>query len=98
MPAPLELAPQLAVVVDLPVLDHDDASVLVCDRLIARFEVDDRQALNADPDPAVAEDPARIGAPVVDHLAHPLDELGVDGAVERELAGYPAHTRPTLRR
>src|SRR4051794_41206892 len=40
VPRPLELAHQLAVVVDLAVLDDDDRAVLVGDRLVAARQVD----------------------------------------------------------
>src|SRR3954469_8634383 len=43
MPAALELAPKLAVVVDLPVLDDVDGAVLVPDRLVTGLAVDDRE-------------------------------------------------------
>src|SRR5438552_14050604 len=43
MAGPLELAPQLAVVVDLAVLDDVNRPVLVPDRLVAGLEVDDRE-------------------------------------------------------
>ncbi len=44
----LELAGELAVVVDLPVLDDDDVSVLAGNRLVAAREVDDREAAGRD--------------------------------------------------
>src|SRR5207302_7375094 len=44
MAGALELLSQLAVVVDLAVLDDVDRPVLVADRLVARVEVDDREA------------------------------------------------------
>ena len=44
MTAALQLGPQLAVIVDLAVLDDDDAAVLVGERLVAAVEVDDREA------------------------------------------------------
>ena len=45
-----ELAPQLAVVVDLAVEDDPDRAVLVGDRLLAGLEVDDGQPAHAEPD------------------------------------------------
>ena len=44
MSGALELVAKLAVVVDLSVLDDVEGSVLVCDRLVACLEVDDREA------------------------------------------------------
>ena len=46
----LELVHQLAVVVDLAVLDDDDRAVLVRDRLVAAGQVDDRKPPRGDPD------------------------------------------------
>src|SRR5215211_139519 len=48
--APLELHAQLGVVVDLPVLDDLEATVLVSDRLMAALDVDDRESSRRQPD------------------------------------------------
>ena len=49
MPERLELVPQLDVVVDLAVLHHPEAAVLVEERLVATLEVDDREPVLAMP-------------------------------------------------
>src|SRR5215211_2210324 len=92
----LQLPAELAVVVDLAVLNHDDALVLVEDRLVAGLEVDDRQALDTEPHSVFAEGPAGVGTAVLDHLAHPLEERAVHPWLERDLSGYPTHARRTL--
>ncbi len=55
VPGPLEVMPELAVVVELAVLDDLDAAVLVADRLVAGLEVDDREAARGEADAAVDE-------------------------------------------
>ena len=55
MTGPLEVTPELAVVVELSVLDDLDASVLVADRLVAGLEVDDRETARGEADAAVDE-------------------------------------------
>ena len=55
VPGALELVPQLAVVVDLAVLDDGDPAVLVGDRLVAGREVDDREPPGREPDRAFDE-------------------------------------------
>ena len=66
---------ELAEVVDLAVQDDRDGAILVGDRRIASDEVDDRQAVLADPSGARREAPAGIGAAVVEQrelLVHNL--------------------------
>ena len=74
---PLELGPDLRVVVDLAVEDDADGAVLVRHRLHRRLgEVDDREPPEAEPDAAVVGDPGRgaVGAAVRDRVAHARDE------------------------
>ncbi len=52
---PLEVVPELAVVVELAVLDDLDAAVLVADWLVAGLEVDDRETARGEADTAVDE-------------------------------------------
>src|SRR5438034_5115361 len=68
MAAPFEIAAQLAVVVDLPVEDDPDRTVLVADRLLPVLKVDDAQPTHSEPDP-VAEIDAFIVGTAVDHRA-----------------------------
>ena len=55
VPGPLEVMPELAVVVELAVLDDLDAAVLVADRLVTGLEVDDRETPRGEADAAVDE-------------------------------------------
>src|SRR5258705_11389779 len=48
VPEALEPRPERLEVVDLPVLDGPDGSVLVGQRLVARLEIDDAQAADAE--------------------------------------------------
>ena len=86
-----ELLPQLTVVVDLAVQDDDDGLVLIEDRLIARLEVDDREPLHPESHALLDEGSARIGAAMLDHLAHTRQQLRIDGTPGGDLARYPAH-------
>src|SRR5262249_17401204 len=86
-----ELAPQLAVVVELAVVDDRGPPGGVPHRLVAaRRGVDDREApvRKAEPRLGVEERPRVVGATVGDRAVHPRQELRVE--VPRE-AGYPAH-------
>ena len=64
--AAAELGAELAVVVDLAVEDDRDRAVLVVDRLVAGLEVDHPQPLDPERHVAVAVDPARVRAPVLE--------------------------------
>ncbi len=69
----LELAAQLAVVVDLPVADQEDRAVGVVQRLLAAREIDDRQAAVAERRELVVIDPFAVRAAMrerVQHAAH----------------------------
>ena len=57
-----ELGTQLAVVVDLAVLHDGDRAVLVRQRLVARLQVDDRQAPRGEPGPVVDEHAVAVRA------------------------------------
>ena len=86
-----EVVSDLAVVVDLAVQDDGDGSVLVEDRLVAGGQVDDPEALNAETDPGVDEETARIRPAVLDHRAHPREQLLVDSRPDRDLTRNAAH-------
>src|SRR5688572_9880579 len=70
-----EVAAQLPVVVDLAVEDDPDRAVLVRDRLLAAFEIDDAEAPHAERDAFADVDAFLIGAAVHDGPAHPADLL-----------------------
>ena len=57
-----ELVPQLEIVVDLAVLQRPEAPALVGERLVASFEIDDRQPCACDADPPVQQEPCSVRA------------------------------------
>jgi hypothetical protein len=79
VPRALELGPQLRVVVDLAVLDHDHAPVLARDRLVAALEVDDRQPPGGEPGLAVDHLAAAVGPAMHERGAHRGEHAAVDG-------------------
>ena len=88
----LEPRAQLAVVVDLAVLDDLDAAVLVADRLVAALEVDDREAPRGERDRLLDEHARAVGPAVDERGVHRLHDRRVDGrAVERHEAADAAH-------
>ena len=91
--AALEVPAQLAVVVDLTVLDHVDAAVLVGDRLVPAREVDDREAANGQADRPVDHHPVAVGAPMHEALVHRRQRLGVGpgDAVKRDQSTDSTH-------
>src|SRR5205823_297523 len=91
MAGPLELVHQLAVVVDLSVLHHEDRPVLVRDRLVAAREVDEREPPRGYRHAAVDVGPARIGPAVVERRRHATQPFGVDGAASGRDPADPAH-------
>ena len=95
VPGARELVAQLGVVVDLAVLDDDDAAVLVRDRLVAAGEVDDREAPRAERDLAVDVLAGAVGAAVDELGAHRAKRLDVGVPVGGRDPADPAHA-PTL--
>src|SRR5262249_4477600 len=87
----LELVHQLAVVVDLAVLDDDDAAVLVRDWLVAPGQVDDRGPSRRDPDQLVDVHALRVRPPVVERLRHAAEPIRVDRATCGRDPADPAH-------
>ena len=91
VPGALELVPQLAVVVELAVLDDGDPAVLVRDRLVAGREVDDREPPGGEAHRAFDEGPIGVGPAVDERRAHRREPGGVDGAAGRRDSADPAH-------
>ncbi len=87
----LQFAGELAIVVDLAVLDDYDAAVFVADRLVAPGQVDDREAPRGDPDPAIDVHPLRVGAAVDERRRHPAQPVAVNRAVRRGDPADAAH-------
>src|SRR5207253_3098149 len=78
---PLELAPELRVVVDLAVLHDVDLAVLVRDRLVAAGEVDDREPPGREPHAVAEEGAVGVGSAVDERRAHRLEPRAVDGVL-----------------
>ena len=97
---PLELRPQLGVVVDLAVEDELDRPVLVRHRLVGAVrEVDDREPARAEADAPVGGDPGAraVGAAMGERVAHPRDVRLLDvETAPGEGSRYPAHVRTPL--
>ena len=84
----LELGAQLAVVVDLAVVDEPDGLVLVGDGLVAALAVDDAQAAVAEADGRRLEGAGVVGAAVHDGGGHAPEKLPVGRAGEAEDAAH----------
>src|SRR5690606_12102509 len=83
----------LAVIVDLAVVDDDDASGIVTHRLLALGEIDDRKAAVREPDVAVDKDALLVGPAVLLHRVHALEQGTRDlpAASEIDDTGDSAH-------
>src|SRR6266542_3729929 len=88
----LDLSPELAVVVDLTVLDDVNRAILVRDRLIASGEIDDREPPRCDPDLSIDERAAAVRTAMEQCLVHVVQQIRVDrSAVQGNQAAYAAH-------
>jgi hypothetical protein len=89
----LEARHQLAVVVDLAVLDDVDGAVLVRDRLVAAGEVDDRQPAHREADGPVEQHAVAVRPAVHEGVVHGGQggRITAADAVERRLAADAAH-------
>ena len=107
MTAGLELAAQLAVVVNFAVEDDPDRARLVVHRLPAARQIDDAEAPHAEGEPRLNVHAFVVGSPVADHVAHPVDEGEFRLETRRRLlaaaarrrireACYPAHRRSSV--
>ena len=76
--APLEVAAQLAMVVDLAVENDPRRAVLVPHRLVAAREIDDRQAPHGEADLAHDHLALVVGTAVGDRRVHPAERLALD--------------------
>ena len=93
-----QLVAKVLEVVDLPVHDDGDRSILVEDRLVTAGNIDDREALHPERNFPLAPHPPRVGSAVLDCSAHRLDDCPVDRSAEVDLSHYPAHAGPTADR
>src|SRR5438874_353903 len=90
--ARLQLAAQVAEVVDLAVEDERDGAVLASHRLLAGDEVDDRQTRHPERGLAVQIAAGVVGAAVLEALQHRVEDLAV-AAARADPAGDAAHQR-----
>jgi hypothetical protein len=96
-----QLVPQLLEVVDLAVEHHDDRPVLVEHGLIARRQIDDRQAAVPQPHAPLEVKAVGIGATMGHRGGHAAEELARDRVprVRMDDAGDPTHvSRPSAHR
>ena len=91
VPGTPEVVPQLAVVVDLAVLDDDDRAVLVRDRLVAARQVDDREPAGGDADALVRVHALGVGAAMEERLRHRTQPVDVERRVRGRDPADPAH-------
>src|SRR5260221_730170 len=93
MPAFQQILAQLLKVVNLPVEDDPDGSVLIANRLTPRAQIDDAQALHSQTDRTLDIDAFIVRTPMTDRPAHPRDQLGMHRPVslEIQLATDTAH-------
>src|SRR5258706_4268022 len=96
MPALQQVLAQLLKVVNLPVEDDPDGSVLVANRLMPRVEIDDAQAPHAKPHRTVHVDACIVRTAMPDRPAHASDQIGVHRPVslKTQLAANTTH-RPS---
>src|SRR5207248_1614575 len=93
----LELGPQLAMVVDLPVERGPHRAGLVGHGLGAGVAVDDAQSPDAEREPTVDVDALAVGPAMTQPIGHALDEraLALDRVVS-EKTGQPADGAPPV--
>ena len=91
MTGALELPSQFPVVVDLAVLDDVDVSILACDGLVARFEVDDREPSGRERNRAVHVFAEAVGAAMGEGGAHRGEAVEIRLAARRRDPADPAH-------
>src|SRR4029077_967761 len=83
----LELAPELEVIVDLPVEDALDLAALVRHRLLAGHQVDDGEPAHAKPHAGGRMDALAVRSPVDDRSGHALDQGPIGrGSLGRDAA------------
>src|SRR5262249_40082706 len=88
----LELHTQLAVVVDLAVVDELEAPLLACKRLVAgRGGIDDREAAKAERRAGPRVQTAAVRAAVPKRGRHPLHGLAFGWTPGRDDSAHPAH-------
>jgi hypothetical protein len=88
----LQLVAQLAIVVDLTVLNDNDAAVFVGNRLITGNEIHYREAPRGKPDCPVSERSVAVWSSMRKPLAHRLERVPLNlDIVERHNSADAAH-------
>jgi hypothetical protein len=85
-----QVLPKLAIVVDLTIEHDGDGPILIVDRLVAPFEIDDAEPPHPDAHVASRVKTVVIGPPMGDARTHALHHRGIDGST---VAGH--RTNPT---
>ena len=92
VPVRLELAAQLAVVVDLAVVHEPQRAVVARERLHGRVaQVDDREPAEPERDAVGAELAVTVGAAMVERARHRAHGLGLGRTAERDDSAEAAH-------
>src|SRR5439155_25984252 len=96
MAAGLERGAERRAVVYLAVADDLDRAVLVAERLVSAYHVDDREPAHAERHLAAHEPPEVVGAAMDDDVAHPAHPLRAGGLTrhESQFACDAAHGAP----
>jgi len=84
---------QFEVIKDLAITAQDERPVLVEQRLITRFEIDDAEPARANRDVRIDEIPARIRPAMNQRISHPLKNLffNTSGVKQINVTNYAAH-------
>ena len=97
-PAAFELAAQRTVVVDLAVLEREDAAAARGEGLIARREIDDGQPSHAERDARLEVRSLAVGPAMTDRFEHRAQERRRRRLPQVEDSGDAAHGRMSCRR
>ena len=83
------------IVIDFSVVHDPDRAVLVVDRLVPSFDIDDRKTAHAENHVLVFEQPLIIGAAMHDRVSHATDVVSIVATASVCLndADYAAHER-----
>jgi hypothetical protein len=92
VPELFELCTDLTVIVDFAVKDEPFGAVVIVNRLLAGFQIDDCQTAHRQSDAIIEIETIFIGPAVADRLAHPLKQIAVNGSsVSANYSGNATH-------
>ncbi len=75
MPLGKQVAPQITIVIDLPVEDNQLGPIFVEDRLMSPSQIDDAEASHAHPHASLDEQPLIVRSPMTNRIAHGANSL-----------------------